>query len=138
MKADEDIPQAKDLAPTPDLIIEAVCDYYQINLKDLYKSKRGEFTEAINVAVFLMRRLRHDSLKEIGSHFQMGKYSSISSIIERMEKQLFEDRNLKNVWKNCPPKFSRVKCRLDPPDLPITYVSHWQSLLLCRRGARQK
>ena len=26
MKADEDIPQAKDLAPAPDLIIEAVCD----------------------------------------------------------------------------------------------------------------
>ncbi len=107
MKADEDIPQAKDLAPTPDLIIEAVCDYYQINLKDLYKSKRGEFNEAINVAVFLMRRLRHDSLKEIGSHFQMGKYSSISSIIERMEKQLFEDRNLKKRMEKLSAQISK-------------------------------
>ena len=42
-------------------------------------------------------RLRHDSVKEIGSHFQMEKYSFVSSIIERMEKQLLEDRNLKNV-----------------------------------------
>jgi len=95
MKTDEDIPQAKDLAPVPELIIEAVCDYYQINRKDLYKSKRGEFNEARNVAVFLMRRLRYDSLKEIGSYFQMLKYSSVSSSIERMKKQLSEDRNLK-------------------------------------------
>jgi len=95
MKADEDIPQAKDLAPDPGLIIEAVCDYCQINRKDLYKSKRGEFNEARNVAVFLMRRVRHDNVKEIGSHFKMEKHSSASSIIERLEKQLSEDRNLK-------------------------------------------
>jgi hypothetical protein len=56
-----------------------------------------------------MRRLRHDSVKEIDSHFQMEKHRSVNSIIARMEKQLSEDRNLKNVWENCPPKFSRVK-----------------------------
>ena len=81
MKAEEDIPQAKDLAPAPDLIIEAVCDYYQINRKDLYKTERGEFNKARNVAVFLMRRLQNDSLKEISSHFQMKKNSSVSSIV---------------------------------------------------------
>ena len=81
--------------------------FIQINRKDLYKSKRGEFNEAINVAVFLMRRLRHDSLKEIGSHFQMGKYSSISSIIERMEKQLFEDRNLKKRMEKLSAQISK-------------------------------
>jgi len=95
MKADEDIPEAKHLAPVPELIVEAVCDEYHINRHNLYKTKRGELNEARNVAVFLMRRLRHDSLKEIGSHFHMVKYSSVSSIIERMEKQLSEDRNLK-------------------------------------------
>ena len=95
MKADEDIPEVKDLAPYPELIVEAVCDEYQINRQKLYKTKRGELNEARNVAVYLMRRLRHDSLKVIGSHFHIIKYSSVSSIIERMEKQLSEDRNLK-------------------------------------------
>jgi hypothetical protein len=95
MKADEDIPEAKNLAPVPELIVEAVCDYYQIDRKDLCKTKRGELNEARNVAVYLMRKLRHDSLKEIGSHFHIVKYSSVSSIIERMEKQLSVDSNLK-------------------------------------------
>jgi hypothetical protein len=35
-------------------------------------------------------------VKEIGSHFKMGKHRSVSSSIERMEKQLSEDRNPKN------------------------------------------
>ena len=33
--------------------------------------------------------------KEIGRQFHMEKHSSISSIIERMKKQMLEDRNLK-------------------------------------------
>jgi len=77
------------------LFLEAVCDEYHINRQNLYKTKKGELNKARNVAVFLMRRLRHDSLKEIGSHFHRVTYSSVSSIIERMEKQLSEDRNLK-------------------------------------------
>jgi len=34
------------------------------------------------------------ALKEIGHQFHMEKYSSISSIIERMKKQMLVDRNL--------------------------------------------
>lgn len=60
-----------------------------------YKRGKGELNEATNVVVYLMRRLWHDSLKEIGSNFQMVKYSSVSSIIERMKKKLSKDRNLK-------------------------------------------
>ena len=41
------------------------------------------------------RKLRHDSLKEIGRQFHMEKYSSISSMIERMKRQMLVDRNLK-------------------------------------------
>jgi chromosomal replication initiation ATPase DnaA len=47
------------------------------------------------VAIFLTRKLRCDSLNEIGSQFQTKKYSSISSVIERMKKQMLTDRNLK-------------------------------------------
>ena len=48
-----------------------------------------------SLAIFLNRKLRRDSLKEIGREFQMEKYSSISSIIERMKKQMLADSTLK-------------------------------------------
>ena len=95
MKADQEVPQAKDLAPETDLIINAVCKFYDISRDELYRSRRGQFNEPRNVAIFLIRKLRRDRLSEIGRQFQMEKYSSISSIIERMKKQMLADRNLK-------------------------------------------
>jgi putative transposase len=95
LKADQEVPQAKDLAPETDLIINAVCKFYNVRRDELYRSRRGQFNEPRNVAIFLTRKLRRDSLKEIGRQFHMEKYSSISSIIERMKKQMLADRNLK-------------------------------------------
>lgn len=94
-KADQEVPQAKELAPETVLIINAVCEFYNVSRDELYRSRRGQFNEPRNVAIFLTRKLRPDSLKEIGRQFHMEKYSSISSIIERMKKQMLEDRNLK-------------------------------------------
>ncbi|MDY6951758.1 MAG: helix-turn-helix domain-containing protein, partial [Thermodesulfobacteriota bacterium] len=62
---------------------------------ELYRSRRGQFNEPRNVAILLTRKLRRDSLKEIGQQFHMEKYSSVSSVIERMKKQMLADRNLK-------------------------------------------
>ena len=95
LKADQEVPQAKDLAPETDLIINAVCKFYNVSSDELYRSRRGQFNEPRNVAIFLTRKLRRDSLKEIGHQFHMEKYSSISSIIERMKKQMLANRNLK-------------------------------------------
>ena len=69
--------------------------FYNVSRDELYRSRRGQFNEPRNVAIFLTRKLRPDSLKEIGRQFHMEKYSSISNIIERMKKQMLEDRNLK-------------------------------------------
>lgn len=95
LKADQEVPQAKDLAPKTDLIINAVCKFYDVGRDELYRSRRGQFNEPRNVAIFLTRKLRQDSLKEIGHQFHMEKYSSVSSIIERMKNQMLVDRNLK-------------------------------------------
>lgn len=95
VKSDQEVPQAQDLAPEADSIINAVCKFYNVSKDELYKSKRGRFNEPRNVAIFLNRKLRRDSLKEIGRRFQMEKYSSISSIIERIKKQMQTDSTLK-------------------------------------------
>jgi chromosomal replication initiation ATPase DnaA len=47
------------------------------------------------VAVYLIRRLRGDSLKQIGDQFQMAKYSSVSSVIERVKKLIVKDRSVR-------------------------------------------
>ncbi|MBW2544564.1 MAG: transposase [Deltaproteobacteria bacterium] len=95
VKADQEVPQAQYLAPEAELIINAVCKFYNISRDELYRSRRGQFNEPRNVAIFLNRKLRHDSLKEIALQFHMEKYSSISSIIERMKKQMLTDSTLK-------------------------------------------
>ena len=43
----------------------------------------------------LTRKPRRAGLAGIDHQFQMEKYSAISSIIERMKKQMLADRNLK-------------------------------------------
>lgn len=95
LKDDQEVPQAKELAPEADLIIRAVCEYYGISRDEMYRSKRGQLNEPRNVTIYLTRKLRRDSLKEIGRQFAMEKYSSVSSIIERVKRQILVDRNLK-------------------------------------------
>jgi len=48
--------------------------------------------EGRNVAIYLTRRLRRDTLKEIGAQFGIENDSTVSSIMERMKKKLSEDR----------------------------------------------
>lgn len=94
LKVDQEISQTKDLAPETDLIINSVCEFYDIRMDELYRSRRGQFNEPRNVAIFLIRKLSYDTLSEIGCRFQMERYSSISSIIERMKKLMQVDQNL--------------------------------------------
>jgi chromosomal replication initiation ATPase DnaA len=95
LKSDEEITQVKDLVPDPEKIVNAVCDFYAIRPDDLYKVKRGEFNEPRNVSIFLMRRLRRETLKDIGARFGIEKYSSVSSVIERLKKQMRNDTKLR-------------------------------------------
>jgi chromosomal replication initiation ATPase DnaA len=42
-----------------------------------------------------MRKLRRETLKDIGARFGMEKYSSVSSVIERLKKQIQKDKKLR-------------------------------------------
>lgn len=56
--------------------------------------------EPRNVAIFLMRRLRGERLEEIGRQFGIAKYSSVSSVIEKMKRDMSVHRNLRVRVKN--------------------------------------
>ena len=94
VKGSDEMPQLRELHPDNDRIITSVCDYYGVECKELFKSKRGEFNEPRCVAIYLIRRLRSDSLKEIGKVFKLAKYSSVSSIIERMKIRIQNNRKM--------------------------------------------
>jgi REP element-mobilizing transposase RayT len=99
--ANDEIPQSKELAPEPDQIRMAVCRHYRIeDNHQLLVSKRGVVNEPRNVAIYLHRRLRGDSLKQIAEQFQMKKYSSVSSVIERIKAEIENDRRLYSNIEN--------------------------------------
>ena len=94
-KADSETPQRKDLAPDLELMIEVVSRGYRVKRQDLFYSRRGHGNEGRNVAIYLARRLRGDRLKEIGEAFGIGRYSTVSSVVERMKVRMGRDKLLR-------------------------------------------
>jgi putative transposase len=93
-KWDDEVPQLRELVPEVRRIRKVVCEFYGVNEGELLRSRRGVFNEARNVAIYLIRQLTGDSLRQIGEHFQMSKPSSVGSVVERIKGQMAEDRKL--------------------------------------------
>ena len=87
------------LAPEIAGIKNAVCLYYRVDEFELLKSRRGRFSEPRSMAIYLARMLRKNSLLDIGSEFGLNGYSSVSSVLEGMKKQLQKNRQLRKRYK---------------------------------------
>jgi len=94
-KSNEEIPEAKLLAPDPDRILKTVAESYKVGTDDLLKSRRGYFNEPRNVAIYLMRRLRGDTLKEAGEIFGIRKNSTVSSSISGVKQAMDGNKGIK-------------------------------------------
>jgi DNA-binding cell septation regulator SpoVG len=92
----EEVPETKILTPDREKIINAVCKEYKIEEKELYVTRRGHFNEPRNVAIYLVRRLKNDTLKKVGERFSIEKYSTVSSIVERVKHEMNIDKGFKN------------------------------------------
>jgi len=66
----------------------------------LYVSRRGYFNEPRKAAVYLIRHLRNDTLKQVGKQFGIEKYSAVSSIVERVKYEMNADKGLKKRIQN--------------------------------------
>jgi len=62
----------------------------------LYITRRRYFNEPRNVAVYLIRHLRNDTLKNAGEQFGIEKYSTVSSIVKSVKSEMKADKGLKN------------------------------------------
>ncbi len=86
------VPSSRELLPDNHRILEAVCKSYDMAASDILKMRRGKMNEARNVAIYLTRRQRRDTLKEIGAQFGIDNDSTVSSVMERMKKKQAGDR----------------------------------------------
>lgn len=96
LQCHDEIPQSRDLAPTIAEIRKTVCQCYEIDERNLERSKRGQVNEPRNVAVYLARKQCGLRLEEIGQEFGIRKYSTVSSIVTRTDNQLAQDKHLRN------------------------------------------
>ena len=94
-KKHKEIPESKTLAPSSDKIKQIVCQSYHVQNEDLLKSRRGTCNEPRNVAIYLTRQLRGENLDEICREYGLKKYSSASSVIERVKGQISRDRQFR-------------------------------------------
>lgn len=99
-KFDRRVPASAILAPDVASIKKAVCRAYRVDESELMISRRGRFNEARGVAIYLTRTLRKDSLDLIAGDFDMSGYSSVSSAIIRLKKQLQKDIHLPGKIKS--------------------------------------
>jgi len=94
-KRHREIPESKFLAPDANRIKEEVCKVFDVARSELYESRRGHSNQPRNVAMYLLRTLRGDTLEEIRREFNMNRYSSVSSVVQRMSANISEDRQLR-------------------------------------------
>jgi len=95
VKTGLEVPESRTLAPEVNDIILLVCSLYKMNLHELLSSQRGVFNEPRNVAIYLIRRLHQDTLHQIGEHFHIHTYKTVSSILCKMNDLLKHDKYLK-------------------------------------------
>jgi putative transposase len=95
LRARPEIPGSRLLAPELETIKSTVCANYKIDEADLLSIRRGTTNEARNAAIYLARRCSGKTLATIGEAFGLGKYSSVSSVVSRMEDSIKRDSRLR-------------------------------------------
>jgi hypothetical protein len=94
-KRHKEVPDSRNLSPDAERIKEEVCRRYGVAMDEVHRSRRGVSNEPRNVAIYLLRTLRGDNLEEIGREFNMTRFSSVSSVVERMRGRISGNRQLR-------------------------------------------
>ena len=91
-KLSAEVPQSRSLAPVPmESIVSAVCSACNVPPESLSSSARGVTNEARDIAIYLARSLRGDSLNAIGAYFGIEKYSTVGSAVGRVRARSGSD-----------------------------------------------
>ncbi len=94
LRFQNEVPDSRQLAPTPEKIIGLVCDHFKVERELVGISLRGVENPARDVAIYLVRYHSQNTLSEVGRHFGIGNYSTVSSAVERIRSRAKQDRTL--------------------------------------------
>ncbi len=95
-KRDKEIPESDNLAPDLELIKKIVSEYYEMSPESLYREKRQSYNEPRDMAIYMSRYLRNDSLKQISKDYLLGSESSVSSILNSINELIKSDPLVEN------------------------------------------
>lgn len=93
-KQDIDPQALKEFTVAPEAILDQVCYYYKIEKTTLLNSRRGYTNLPRDIAIYLIRQHRLDTLREIGTHFGLKKNSSVSSAIARVKHAIADSADV--------------------------------------------
>ncbi len=94
-KRHKEIPESKILVPEKSEIMSVISKEYAVSLDDLKVSRRGQKNEARDIAIYLMRQLRSETLNSLCGEFNLKKDSSAGSIVDRVKKRVQTDKRFK-------------------------------------------
>lgn len=95
-KIHREIPSSREMVPGIDVIVETVCGYYGVLDSEVFKSRRGQTNRVRDVSVYLTKKLRRETLKEVGSRFQIDNERTARSVVARIRAQLKKDSSLRD------------------------------------------
>jgi REP element-mobilizing transposase RayT len=98
-KKHREVPESAQLAPERQQIIKEIRRFYGVKNKDLLTSQRGKSNEPRDVAIYLCRILRNDTLIDLSQSFGMTGYSPASSAVERVKKNMVKNKELRQKIK---------------------------------------
>lgn len=99
-KSDPEMPQGRAyMRIDPERCFMAIQKVYQITREELIKSNRGKRNEARSMGMVICRKLGGMKLGEIARIYQVGNYSTVSSVIQRMSKEIEVGGKTNNIYE---------------------------------------
>jgi len=102
-----EIPDSRQLAFSPQKIIDLVCDHFKVDKEELSLSRRGKENLSRDVAIYLVRQKCRCTLSEVGRHFAIYNYSTVSSAFERVKTRKKRDRLVQKYLKELEEKLAK-------------------------------
>ena len=93
-KINKETPSSRELLPGYKRIIDEVCRFYGVKSIDMIKKQRGQRNEARSAAIYLTRKLRLDTYREIGEQYGIDNDRTVRSEFVRMKKTVTENRDI--------------------------------------------
>ncbi len=92
-----EIPEADILTVTFESVQQTVCQVCNVTPESLRKSRRGERNLPRDLVLYAMRQHSRQTLHQIGRHLNVDNYSSVSSAVQRIKRDLEKDKSMQSL-----------------------------------------